>query len=359
MEALIKAKAYHDRNTLINEYEHVFHKIWHFVGFKEDLTKENDFITLTIGSTPVVIQKLRGSIRAYRNICSHRHSIIQTERKGNRPLMCPYHGWTYDQNGVPRGIPKKPLFNFTENELNCLKLDQFSVESCGQLIFVNISTQHSSLLDYLGVYYEKLALMSDNFGRRVDENSMVIEANWKILVENTLESYHVNLVHSDTFKNLGTDGLKFEFDNYHSSWITDLKMKEDDKKVKRIHEPFQNRKYRISGYEHISIFPNVLISSTYGISFNLSTIIPLNEGQSLFTSYVFLTNSEYEENKNALVNTYSESLIKFNRAVFNEDKEICEQVQKGVVSSNFTGQLSQEEERVCSFQKSYNDFFNI
>ena len=201
--------------------------------------------------------------------------------------------------------------------------------------------------------------MSKNFGQKVDLNTMVINANWKILVENTLESYHVNLVHADTFKNLGTDGLEFQFDNHHSSWTTKLKLDEDDKKVRRIHGPFQKRNFRIPGYEHICVFPNTLISTTYGISFNLSTIVPLNESQSLFTSYVFLSKAETDQNSKAIVDAYTKSLIEFNRLVFNEDKEVCEHVQKGVSHSNYIGQLSEEERRVHSFQSSYNHYLKI
>ena len=213
MEALIGSESYSDKDILNKEQNKLFNRIWHFVGFNDDFLNENDFISINIASIPVVIQKLRGEIRAFKNVCSHRHSIIQTEAKGNRPLMCPYHGWAYDNKGVPRGIPKKPLFSFTESELLCLKLEEFSIQLCGRLVFVNISSHPQNLNSYLGSYFGRLELMSENFGKRIDVNSMIIDANWKILVENTLESYHVNLVHANSFKKLGTDGLDFQFDN--------------------------------------------------------------------------------------------------------------------------------------------------
>jgi len=356
MKALVKPREYYAHDTLLEENDKLFRKIWHFAGFLHDYVNENDFTTLRLGSQPIVIQKLRGTIRAFHNVCSHRHSIIQTESKGNRPLMCPYHGWTYDNNGIPRGIPKKPLFKFTENELDCLKLKEYSLETCGQLIFVCLNEPEVSLNEFLGDHFQELALMSSNFDTKIDVNTMTINANWKILVENTLESYHVNMVHTNTFKNLGAQGLDFEFKGLHSSWTAPLKLNENDKKLKRIHEPFKDRNYRIDGYKHICVFPNTLISSTYGVSFNLSTIVPLSASETLFTSFVFLARSKPEQDYNSLTNAYIESLIAFNRNVFDEDKEICEHVQKGVEASQYDGELSEEERRVCKFQENYKKY---
>lgn len=176
--------------------------------------------------------------------------------------------------------------------------------------------------------------------------------------ENTLESYHVNLIHEETFRKLGVQDMDFQFIKNHSTWGADLLLKEDDEKVKRIHKPYHNRSYKIDGYKHMILFPNVLISSTYSISYNLSTFQPVNENESIFTSYVFMTKTDGEiVEKKAVQNMYEKSIIEFNRKVFNEDKEIREQVQIGVNHSHYTGELSDEEERVCEFQKAYRSYF--
>ena len=86
------------------------------------------------------------------------------------------------------------------------------------------------------------------------------------------------------------------------------------------------------------------------MSYNFSILTPKSKDETDFTSLVFLSDPEINNN---LVEVYSKYLIDFNRKVFNEDKIICEQVQKGVLSSEKTGILSLEEERVHSFQKIY------
>ena len=339
--------------------ELTFSKIWNFVGFKNEFSRINDFKTQEIAGIPVVVQNCIGVIKCFKNICSHRHSIIQVEAKGNRPLFCPYHGWSYNENGLLFGIPKKPLFNFDMDETECLKLKEYQVDFCGDLVFVNMNTDSSETLkDYLGLFYYEIEKISQNFGELIDINEMVIHANWKILVENTLESYHVNLIHAETFKRLGAGGLDFIFENVHSAWNASLLLKENEGKQTKIHLHYQNRGYKIEGYKHLIVFPNILISTTYGVSFNLSQILPIDENTSLFRSFVFLTKKEEESKNEGIESMYKNSLINFNKKVFTEDKEICEKVQKGVKNSHYEGQLSEEEMRVCEFQKSYCKFLN-
>ena len=358
MKALISPNEYCDKTVLENEQKLLFSKIWNFVGFKNDFFHINDFKTQEIGGIPVVVQNCNGEIKCFKNICSHRHSIIQAEAKGNRPLFCPYHGWSYNEEGFLFGIPKKPLFSFTNDEIECLKLKEYQVDFCGDLVFININTDSSeSLKDYLGLFYSEIEKISQNFGELIDINEMVIQANWKILVENTLESYHVNLIHSETFKRLGAGGLDFIFENVHSAWNASLLIKENEGKQAKIHQPYQNRGYKIEGYKHLIVFPNILISTTYGVSFNLSQILPIDENKSLFRSFVFLTKKEDESKNEGIESMYTDSLINFNQKVFNEDKEICEKVQIGVKNSHYEGQLSEEEKRVCEFQKSYIKYF--
>lgn len=356
MEALIKPNDYTCNEVLKNENEKIFKKAWHFAGIKKDYDTENKFKTFNIAGIPVVVQNLNGEIKAFKNICSHRHSIIQTASEGVRPLLCPYHGWAYNNKGIPVGIPKKPLFSFSKSELQCLKLMEFEIDYCGELVFVRIENSGINLKNYLGIYFNELSSSSKQFDSLIDINKIKIKANWKILVENTLESYHVNLVHANTFRRLGASGLDFDFDGPHSKWRAELANKETEGKQARINKFFSNRNYKIDGYNHVLIFPNLLYASTYGISFNLSLMEPISYNETSFTSYVFLSN--HSGKSNVAIDFYKKSLIKFNRDVFNEDKVVCEGVQIGAKNSHYNGQLSEEESRVCEFQKSYINFMN-
>jgi phenylpropionate dioxygenase-like ring-hydroxylating dioxygenase large terminal subunit len=357
MNSNIPAFHYFDNEIFLQETNRLFNKVWHFVGFKSDFLKENDFITLKIGNKPIVVQNVRGTIKSFLNVCSHRFSIIQQEKSGNRPLVCPYHGWAYDKEGIPSGIPKKPLFKkFSKEELCEMKLKEFKVSFCGNLCFVSLNEDVEPLDEFLGVFHEELKLMSLSLGNRIDINSMEITANWKVIVENTLESYHVGLVHSETLAKLEPSGLDFEFDENNSSWTSDLNIIKEKGGYKKINTYYSPRSYDIEGYKHILVFPNLLISTTHGISFNYSLIEPITSDISKFTSHVFTTVAEDSITTPIVIKAFEESLINFNRQVFEEDKVVCQLVQEGVKHTNLPGKLSDEEERVHHFQKTYLKF---
>ena len=269
----ISPKHYFNKDIFELEKENIFHNNWIFVCFKDEVSNSNDFITKQIGKIPVVIQNINGEIKAFMNVCSHRFSILQTEEKGNRALFCPYHGWSFNKEGIPTGIPKKPLFKeFTKEELCSLKLKEYTLELCGDLYFIHINEPKISLKEYLGKFYNEVELISKSKSNLIDINKINIKSNWKIITENTLESYHVNLVHADTFRKLGAKGLTFEFDQNHSSWDADLNLNEDDPKLQKIHNNFSDRLFKIKGYKHYLIYPNLLISTSYGVSFNFSIL---------------------------------------------------------------------------------------
>lgn len=356
MKALIKPFEYNSEEVYLKENELLFSKEWNFVGFLTDFENLNDFVTVTIANIPVVIQNLKGHLRAFKNVCSHRHSIIQNEDKGNRPLMCPYHGWAYNEKGIPAGIPKKPLFSLTKEEVVCLKLEEYKIEVCGNLVFATLNKYSHSLQDFLGDFYDEVATISNSFGKQIDLNEIDIDANWKIVVENTLESYHVALIHAETLYKMGPEGLDFEFKGKHSSWDATLNKLENEGRQAKIHRPYQDRGYKISGYKHILIYPNLLISSTYGVSFNLSLITPKDQDNTNFKSFVFISKNKNDGNSRDLESIFEKSLIDFNRQVFDEDKVICQQVHTGAKFAHHDGELSDEEKRVEHFQAIYKSY---
>jgi phenylpropionate dioxygenase-like ring-hydroxylating dioxygenase large terminal subunit len=347
----ITPKYYFDSDIFEREKHEIFKNNWIFVCFKQDLLNNNDFVTKTVGGVPIVVQNINNEIKAFMNVCSHRFSTLQTSERGNRALFCPYHGWAYNKEGKPTGIPKRPLFKeFSEQELCDLKLKEYSLDYCGDLVFVHINTPNISLKESLGDFFDEIQNLFNDQLQLVDTNKINIKSNWKVVVENTLESYHVNLVHSDTFKKLGAKGLDFAFTNKHSKWDAELALHEDDAKLSKIHNLFSNRLLKKDGYSHYIVFPNLLISTSYGISFNFSIIDPISANDTAFTSYVFLSKPKKES---GIYDMYKQSLVQFNRQVFDEDTVICEEVQKGVIVTDKQGVLSLEEKRVHEFQLQY------
>jgi phenylpropionate dioxygenase-like ring-hydroxylating dioxygenase large terminal subunit len=360
LKGLIPCAYYYDPAVLSSEYEKLFARTWNFVGFTFDLANCNDYISMEVAGKPIVVQKFEGKLGAFLNVCSHRFSEIRCESKGNGPLRCPYHGWTYNSEGVPVGIPSRPRFDgLSEDVILSLALRKYRIEVCGTLIFVSLDSAAPSLRQSLGEAWNRIETMSSSFGELIDRNQLEMECNWKIAVENTLESYHVAFIHSKTFKMLGASGTDFQFEGTHSVWKASVS-EAVQRQMARLKDTFASRPFKVEGYLHQLVFPTLTIATTYGNSFAVQQIVPRGATRTNFISYVFSTKlheaSDLRENVRTMIN---DSVVQFNRAVFLEDKAICEAVQRGVKNGIGTGQLSDEELRVADFQKNYAEIMEL
>jgi len=345
---------YFDPEIFETERKTLFRSNWIFAGFVTDLEKTNDFVTLELGEHSVVIQNCEGTIKAFNNVCTHRFGKIQTEEKGNRPLLCRYHGWFFDANGRPKGIPEKPHFgDLDETTLKSLCLTPWKLSICGKFVFINANLEAKDLTAFLGSTANILEQFSLGMDHQIDCNQLVLDCNWKVAVENTLESYHVPTIHSKSFHKLGSSGQDFTFDLPHSSWTTGVN-DITTKNWNRISKHFDSRSVKKDGYFHQFVFPNLTLATTFGNSFSIQAFVPINANQTQFTSWVFSTKLEKPTQVAQVIQkSMNDAIVQFNRQVFDEDKEICAHVQKGVKIAQNEGLLSDIEFRIHEFQKSY------
>lgn len=350
----ISAQAYFDNDIFVREQRSLFSAHWQFAGLTRDLQEDQSYIVTTVGGKSVVIQNFAGAVKAFANVCSHRFSRIRREAKGQGPLRCQYHGWIYNDEGIPYSIPSRPRFDdLTPERLKALALQPYDLATIGMFVFVRERSDGPGLREFLGAAASVLERISDGAGELIDVNELTINANWKINVENTLESYHVGFVHPTTFKKLGASGMDFTFDGPHSSWVAPVEANIASKMEKLV-GMLERRTFEVDAYFHQLVFPNLTVASTYGTSFAVQLFQPMAPGVTRLTSYVFYARVPKETARNAaMVELMSKSVAEFNRAVFEEDRQVCEQVQMGVTETGKSGILSDEEERVLHFQSAY------
>ena len=195
--------------------------------------------------------------------------------------------------------------------------------------------------------------MSDALGRKLDTIEYEVGANWKIAVENTLESYHVNFVHTDSFARLDTSGCNFTFDGSHSSWTSDVSG-DVRRNWNRVAKYYQGSRMEVDGYFHQLVFPNITIVSVFGSTFSIQQFLPIGPDRTRFISHVFEAALPDVDRNHPVVRNLSDSSVRFNREVFAEDSSVCEDVQRSVSESpSAEGVLGLEEERVERFQQCY------
>lgn len=196
-------RAYVDPDLFAREMDEVFAKAWTLAGHASELTKPGSFITSMVGREPVmVIRGHDGELRAMSNVCRHRGSIL-LEGTGSvgKAIRCPYHGWTYKDDGSLGAVPQARGYSALDQSAICLP--SYRVADIEGLLFVCTDpSQPAAEQQFSEVipFWRSLGLRrrvvirwkgTANPARYVDRYSL----NWKTLLENYQESYHVPVGH--------------------------------------------------------------------------------------------------------------------------------------------------------------------
>lgn len=363
LRAHISPIHYYDHRIFDRERRAIFSDSWTFAGLTSQVSRPDDYFLTDVGGTNMIVQNFEGELKAFVNSCSHRHSRIHSEQCGNRKLVCPYHGWAYDNNGIPAGIREKDNFPDVLADPTSFGLRRFDLDCAGSFIFLRNSTTGQTLQEFLGHTWDFLLKVSDSLDRKLDSFEVAVAANWKVVVENAVESYHVPMVHRSTFAALNNYG-KDEDDmvdelpatNGHSRMTH--KVNDDFRaRWKEYELDIGSWPFRFEHYCHQLIFPNLAISSILGHSFHITRFRPDSAGQTTIELQSYAPRFELQTHRGAeIMASIHDLAARFNRKVIDEDKRICEQAFLGCQQAGRPAVLANDfEQRVAHFQQNYLD----
>lgn len=351
---LLPPKAYCDEAWAANEYAGPLHQAWHLVGITSDLAKTGDFITTEILGEPLQIRRFDEGIAALSNVCAHRHCLISSQKMGRSESMkCQYHGWEYGSDGLNRKIPCAKDFAPIVREQ--IRLPRYQVDTCGQLVFVRLSSTGISLQEFLGPVAAKMQV---GFGPNTNcflKWEVNYQANWKIAIENSLEAYHVQSVHPNTFRSdPGESRSEHQLDPLHTAFGSDLPFAHS--KLDLTFQKWEGRVVKILGgsptrrYWQHHVFPNLLCSYTDAISL-VHCVIPLSAMSSRSIVYQFGICPDRPGVKRALAKVWGQLEAGCTKRILKEDVEMYPRIQDGLKASKQLGRLARSEERIHCFQE--------
>jgi phenylpropionate dioxygenase-like ring-hydroxylating dioxygenase large terminal subunit len=377
LTAPLPPEAYWQDQWFAREREQVFFKSWIFAGLAEDVAKPNDYISFTIAGLPVIVRNMKGKLVAFRNVCSHRHSTIHPVGCGNAMFRCPYHGWTYDADGVPIGVPDNARsFGFDKEAKTELALERYAVDRCGNFIFVRVAAQGPSLAEYLGPMATHLEHICEFQPMTYARFMQGWQSNWKMGVEITMEGYHAPLVHptsfsrhagieelpdegSDTILSTGMAGGAYDVDEAQSSSayfgphsLNEGPLSEGSvhhlrtigERLKMKHSP------KMTGYQHYFIYPNFLVGVNEGVNTCVQLYDPIAPDRTN-SCFWLLTGSPDAKLKNGIIwQSMTKGWKDWTEMNSTEDKIACEAAQKGIPYARYRGTLGKMEERLWHFQ---------
>jgi choline monooxygenase len=193
MTATLPYRWYTDPEVLARERELLFAGAWHYAGHAGELAP-GSYLTCRAGDVPIVVVRDReGELRAFVNVCRHRGAEVVSGAGPCTTLQCHYHAWTYGLDGALRAAPR------ADDRLDRERLGLLpaAVDTWGPFVFVHAGAAPPPLAATLGALPEIVAAG----GLDVDalafhhRSEYVLEANWKVLVENFLECYHCAVAH--------------------------------------------------------------------------------------------------------------------------------------------------------------------
>ena len=338
----LPAKSYTDNEFWEKECNTVLSNGWLFVAFSHEFTKTGDVLPIFIAGKPILLVKNQNNkITAFHNVCSHRCLKLVNEKKNvGKLIRCPYHTWSYDLQGkliaAPHigGINKhKPKgFKFLEHGLKPIRIHIWH-----DWIFINLNGKAKKFQEYAKPLFKKFKDIDFNklkYAATLDFGK--INTNWKFLIENFIEPYHVQFVHKTTTNQPLKDHYTIVDGICYGSGVS---VKEEDNK---------NSKALSVSSRYLSLFPNFIIGSYYPNQIGVYLNVPISP---CITSQKRII---YTIDGKEMTKEETDVTKKIWWSVHKEDHAICERLQEGRASpaSDAGGLLSPYWEKgVQKFQK--------
>ena len=193
-----------DPEVFALERDKIFNHTWLYIGHETELKKKNDYKTRSVAGRPLIFARdAKGEVKVWINSCPHRGAMLCREDKGNaRFLTCFYHGWSFSTAGEMVSMPGDESYgeNFERPGL----ASPAKVDSYRGFMFISFDPDIVDLSTYLAGAKEYLDLVCDQseVGMEVLEGTheYSVKANWKLLVENSIDGYHAVSTHQRYFE---------------------------------------------------------------------------------------------------------------------------------------------------------------
>ncbi len=186
---------YHDQDIYERDLERVFRRHWHCIAHESVIPNANDFEVFRMADEQVILTRhADGSIHALLNVCRHRGAEVCTKDKGNaRVFVCPYHAWTYSNDGALRAARLMPK-EFRREDHGLKRLHVRVVEG---LVFVSFAKVPLDFAEVEHLLHATCGQYGWRNAKVAHRESYAVSANWKLAVENYVECYHCGPAHPE------------------------------------------------------------------------------------------------------------------------------------------------------------------
>ncbi len=190
------ASLYTDEKVLAAERSRLFSRSWVLVADAGELSEPGSYVTGSAGGIPLAVVRGRdGSLRAFHNVCRHRGiTLLEGSGTVGRFMTCPYLPVEPTPAGAGWRVPQEEQFGALDRW--ALGLVPAQVAEWGGMVFANASSNAPGLPESMAGLDERLHGFLAGPLRQVAVVRYEAACNWKLLVENHIDVYHLWYLHA-------------------------------------------------------------------------------------------------------------------------------------------------------------------
>lgn len=319
----LPAAAYIDDAFYGRECESLLKNSWVFAGFLHAIPEAGWVLPTDVAGQPVIlVRQINGSVKGFLNVCRHRClKLVDRPQKAGKVLTCPYHAWAY---GLDGGLRSTPHFGGPNDhdppalDKSAYGLHPVRTAVWHDWIFVNLSGDAPPIDDHVQPLARRLADIDlDGLIPLATLDFGVVPTNWKALMENFIEPYHVQYVHRTTTDQPLTD--------HHT--VCDGICLGSAVDVAETGGKAEGRNTLAVSSQYLTLFPNFVLGRYFPDQLGVHLNIPAGAGQTKQQRVIYSTTG---------TNPGPDAVARLQSLwwdVHKEDHDICERLQQGRMAS--------------------------
>ncbi|MBA4160938.1 MAG: aromatic ring-hydroxylating dioxygenase subunit alpha [Novosphingobium sp.] len=343
---------YHDEEFQKLEIDRIFRPSWQIVCHVSEVPNPGDYQTLDyIGESVVVIRGDDGVLRAFTNVCRHRAMrLVQGPSGCARKLICPYHAWTYENDGRLTGVPNRreyPTLKLEENGLSPV-----DIEVWHGFIFVRLEDAgFPSVAEMMAPFEAEVSQY-----RFADMRPMAPvrlrprDVNWKNVGDNYSDNLHIPVAHDGLSRLVGKT-YRIEAHGWADRLYGDVIKNDKQNFWEKVYGAYLPKVDHLPEEAHgrwlyYKLWPNMAFD-IYADQIDFMQWLPISPTTCLLREVAYALHDDRREMKAVRYANW-----RINRNVNAEDTWLIGNVQKGMASKSYgTGPIATSEVCLRSFAK--------
>ena len=188
--------------------------VWQFAAREEDMPDLGDTVVYEIGDKSfLLIRQADGGIRAFYNVCLHRGRKLKLVSGKSINLRCPFHGFTWNNNGCLKEIPNQ--WDFKHLEGKDMNLPELRVERWQGFIMITENHDLPAFTDWVGPGIEHYENWRLDECTTVGWVARVVPANWKAVAEAFMEAWHTIITHPQILPFTADENTRYDLYGDH------------------------------------------------------------------------------------------------------------------------------------------------